>query len=125
MRQILAGIGVTLVLLLGAALAAGNYDGTWIGTVESASARCPSGTITMQILGNDITGAFGLGGARVPFRGTVADEGSVTVSYNYPSHSVSGSLTGKVTGGNFVGKFESIYQTTGSDCVRNVTAKHA
>jgi hypothetical protein len=124
-RQILAGMGATLVLLLGAALAAGNYDGTWTGTVEAASARCPSGTIAMHILGNDIAGAFGLGGARVPFRGTVADDGSVTASYNYPSHSVSGSLAGKITGGNFTGKLESIYQTTGSDCVRNVTAKRA
>lgn len=116
---------IGLLCMLGGAFAAGPFDGTWSGTVEQAGARCPQGAITMRITDTDIVGHFSLGGAQVPFRGTVSADGAVNVAYNYPQHSVTGTMTGKIAGSDFTGRFNSIYQGTHSSCTRNVTAKRA
>ena len=124
-RVLVMAAWVTIILQFYPALAAGSYEGNWTGIVEAAGPKCPQGTIIMQISGYYISGSFGLGGAHIPFKGTIAADGTVNVSYNLPEHSITGNLNGKVSTGEFTGKFESTYQVTGSNCVRNVSAKHS
>lgn len=109
---------------VGVAFAAGPFDGVWHGTVEPAGSRCLQGAVAMKITDTAIVGRFSIGGAQVPFHGTVTPDGSVTVAYNYPEHGVSGTMTGKMSGGEFTGKFESTYTGANASCSRNVTAKH-
>lgn len=124
-RVLIAAAVVAMVLQFAPVLAAGSYDGTWTGTLDAASVKCPQGTITMRIAGDKIAGDFGLGVARVLFKGAVAADGTVSGSYNYPEHGVTGSLTGKISGGDFTGRFESTYQAAAASCVRNVSAKRS
>ncbi|MGH7000106.1 MAG: hypothetical protein ACREEA_01175 [Stellaceae bacterium] len=109
---------------VGVVFAAGPFDGIWHGTVEQSGGRCPQGAVAMRITDTEIVGRFSIGGAQVPFRGTVTPDGTVTVAYDYPTHGASGKMTGKISGSDFTGSFNSLYQTTGSSCSRNVTAKH-
>ena len=117
-------VGLGLLGMAAAAFAAGPFDGTWHGTVEQSGGRCPQGAIAMKITDTEIVGRFSIGGAQVPFRGTVTPDGAVTVAYDYPAYGASGKMTGKISGSDFTGSFNSVYQTTGSSCSRNVTAKH-
>ncbi|HEV2265508.1 MAG TPA: hypothetical protein VGR79_13380 [Stellaceae bacterium] len=122
MRSFIAA-SMGLLSAVGIALAAGPFDGTWHGTVEGSSGRCPQGAVAMQITDTEIVGRFSIGGAQVPFRGTVTPDGAVTVAYDYPAHGASGKMTGKISGSDFTGSFNSLYQTTSSSCSRNVAAK--
>lgn len=124
-RVLIAAALAAMVLQFGPVLAAGPYDGSWAGTLDAASVKCPQGKITMLIAGDKITGSFGLGVASLPFKGAVAADGTVSGSYNYPEHGLTGSLTGKISGGDFAGRFESTYQAAGASCVRNVSAKRS
>lgn len=119
-------IATTLGMLgtVGIAFAAGPFDGVWHGTVEQSGGRCPQGAVAMRITDTAIVGRFSIGGAQVPFHGTVTPDGFVSVAYNYPEHGVSGTMTGKMFGGDFTGKFDSTYTAANASCSRNVTAKH-
>lgn len=109
---------------VGIAFAAGSFDGVWHGTVEQSGGHCPQGAVAMRITGTAIVGRFSIGGGQVRFRGTVTPDGAVSVMYNHPQYGVSGTMTGKMSGGDFTGKFDSTYTGANISCSRNVTAKH-
>lgn len=123
MRLVMA-TAVGLLCLLGGAFAAGPFDGIWHGTIEPSGSACVQGAIAMRITDTEIAGRFSLGGAQIPFRGTVGADGGVNASFNIPSHGASGSMTGKISGTDFAGRLETNFQTTRRSCTRNVTAKH-
>jgi len=123
MRRIVLGFAI-LFIGVGLAIAAGPYDGIWKGAIAGTSTKCPDGTIAMKVEGGTLTGYLGLGTARVPFHGTVAPDGSLNAAYDYPEHSLSGKLSGKLAGGAFTGTLDSQFSMSGS-CIRNVTAKHS
>jgi hypothetical protein len=117
-------ISVTMVPLLwiGTAFADGLYDGTWQGVVEGSSEYCTPGTIIMHISDRRISGGFEFNGFSIAIDGMVAPDGSVQAGYNQPDFSVSATITGKITGDNFMGQLKSSY---GEDCIRNVNARRS
>ncbi|GEM_PF-5838633 len=116
--------GVGLLCAFGVASAASPFDGTWHGTIEPAGSACLQGAIAMRIKDTEVVGRLSLGGARIPFRGTVGADGGVNVAFNYPQHGASGGMTGKISGTDFAGRLETNFQETRRSCTRNVTAKH-
>jgi len=110
MRLVMA-TAVGLLCLLGGAFAAGPFDGNWHGTIEPSGSVCPQGAIAMRITDTEIVGRFSL-------------DGGVNAAFNIPSHSASGSMTGKISGIDFTGRLETNFQETRRSCTRNVTAKH-
>lgn len=124
-RALFTAALVAIVLHIEPIRAAGPYDGSWSGTVEGAGFRCPPGEITMTIAGDKVTGNLHLGSSLPKFSGTVSADGSVSGLSSYPEYSFKANLTGKITGADFTGSLNSIYATTNSSCVRNVSAKRS
>lgn len=120
-RLLLAAILAGVILQFDPALAAGPYDGTWSGAMAGSGVKCPPNTFAMRIEDNVIHGTV-LG--RVPFSGAVAADGSVTGAYNYPEHSVSGTIAGKIAGDQFTGQLQSKYEDRFS-CTRDLSAKRS
>jgi hypothetical protein len=121
MRYLLAAMLACAVAQFAPALAAGPYDGTWSGAVAGSGAQCPANVFTMQIQDNAVRGTV-LG--RVPFKGTVTADGSVTGAYDYPKFSLSGTIAGKIAGDQFTGQLESKFHERFS-CTRNLSAKRS
>lgn len=121
MKRWMLAAALACVVPLAAALAAGPYDGRWTGTVAGSSAQCPPNTFSMRIADNVVRGVV-LG--RIPFKGTVAADGSLTGGYNYPEHSLSGTITGRIVGDQFTGQLDSNYEAKYS-CARNLSAKRS
>ena len=106
MHRILIGLALALVVLPVAA--AGPFDGSWQGSVRSASASgrgevpCApfQGTMAMVIQNGTVTSGHAVTPKGTPpVQGTVADDGTFTgTSANY-------ALTGKFTGDTFAGQW--------------------
>jgi hypothetical protein len=124
MKRLMIAI-LAVLLPLGMAFAAGPYDGTWTGPVNGSGTHCPPGAITMRIADGRITGNIRLSNGTVRLDGTVAADGSATASYNYVSNGTSGTVSGKFSGGQFTGTFDSKYQAANASCSRDVSAKRS
>jgi len=120
MRYLLAAALVCAVAQFEPAFAAGPFDGDWHGAVAGNSAQCPANVFDMSIHDNLVHGKV-LG--RVPFKGTVTADGTVTAAYDLPNYSMSGKITGTITGGQFTGRLESVYEAKYA-CARDLSAKH-
>jgi hypothetical protein len=121
MKRWMLAAALACVVPLAAARAAGPYDGSWTGAMAGTGMRCPPNTFSMWIVDNAVHGTvFG----RVPFKGTVAADGSVTGAYDYPRSNLSGKITGRIVGDQFTGQLDSVYEATYS-CVRSLSAKRS
>jgi hypothetical protein len=123
--RLLATMILGLLLISGAVRAAGPYDGNWSGAVQGTGSHCMSGTVTMQISNNAISGVVGLAAGSIRIQGNVAADGSVNATYNNPSNGGESTLTGTISGGDFAGRLESRFPSIGIACVRHVTAKRS
>jgi hypothetical protein len=124
-RTFFAAALVAAVLQFAPAQAAGPYDGNWSGAIDATGGHCLGGTLAMQITDSAITGAIGLSAGSVPIKGSVAADGSVNAAYNNPSTGGSSTLTGKISGGDFVGVLDSKFPALSITCVRNASAKRS
>ena len=96
-----------LAVPLGAAVAAGPYDGKWSGTAVAASggSACTA-TLNVEIKDNRLKGTELLSGrSSIALSGRVAADGSFVSS--------GGGFTGKFAGSSFTGTFR---ETANADC---------
>jgi hypothetical protein len=106
MRFFAIGFALGTMLLAGSTLAAGPFDGTWKGSVPATGsgrgASCPEGTLTATITDGKMTGIHQASRYTFNFKGTVQADGTLVQGFmsSYP-------LTGKLTGNDFVGNYQS------------------
>jgi len=124
-RVLFAAAWTAIVLQFKPALAAGPYDGTWTGMLEGNGTHCPPAAITMRIADNRITGNIVLSDGTPRLEGSVAADGSGTASYNYAYTGASGTVSGKFSGNEFIGKLDSIYKVANTSCSRSISAKRS
>jgi hypothetical protein len=114
----LAGALAALVMLAGpAAIAAGPYDGQWVGTAPDAG-DCGVLTVTLTINGSAISGnVTGKRGSPSIQSGAIAADGSAHVTYSLGQNERSLEGNARFSGNQFSGQFATmcgIRQVTGS-----------
>lgn len=112
MKHFCAGIVLAIALSTTSAIAAGPYDGTWVGEangVNSSGARGGSGVCTAAIsatvAGNSVKGKVAFARETRPLNGTIGADGSFTGTVGPLA------VTGKFAGATFQGDF-----TTTGNC---------
>jgi len=95
-------IGFGAILLSAAALAAGPFDGSWVGESPPVGRRCPPNTVMTTITDGKLTGSYQVGLYKFPIKGTVQPDGTLVGGFmaNLP-------LTGKFSGNQFDGVYTS------------------
>lgn len=129
MKRILCAAALAAGLLQGgAAHAAGFFDGTWTGVVNATGGSCTAGTVLMQIDGNTVAGDIVLVQGTLDVQGHVGADGSVTAAYFNPTTGGLSSISGKISGGEFVGlldTFEPFFPGVGGPCIHIVSARRS
>ena len=102
-----------LFLQLGAASAAGPYDGEWTGSATSTVGRCRPANVTLTVEGRDVTGQARFEVDAPKINGTVGEDGTFGATIGWQP------LTGKFTADGFEGTFKS------GDCVWKMLLQRA
>jgi len=96
---IFAALSLASLTVIGAAIAAGPYDGQWNGHLFYNQTKCPKGDFPVTIANNQVSGEWkGIRGT-YPISGTVAPDG------NFKGSIGKAPVTGKFAGDNFEGLF--------------------
>lgn len=103
MTRILLAAALAVAIPLGAATAAGPFDGQYTGGSPGTGGRfgCPATIATISIVDGKIAGKYTSATSTFPISGSVAPDGAVTGKW------AGNPFTGKFTGGHFAGEYNS------------------
>lgn len=126
MKPVLLFTAASAALILPSlTLGAEPYDGSWNGTIEGGGGKCPPAQFVMQIKGTVAHLKLEVGARPIVFEASVSADGAVTGSYDRFDHTIYGNISGRITGDDFAGRYESFFQPKQASCIRNLTAKRS